>query len=106
MFVFQGNITSIPKDYRAIIPIQIECKDELSCDEKYCKNIQVFNSLWGHALRVVELAKTSPLGMTRYQHNLVLLIQDVLKRNSHLFTTGEKSFLGTILLTCCVAIVN
>ncbi|XP_022874836.1 fanconi-associated nuclease 1 homolog isoform X1 [Olea europaea var. sylvestris] len=90
---FEGNITSIPKDSRAIIPIQIECKDELSCDEKYCKNIQVFNSLWGHALRVVELAKTSPLGMTRYQHNLVLLIQDVLKRNSHLFTTGEKSFL-------------
>ncbi|KAL2459840.1 Fanconi-associated nuclease 1-like protein [Forsythia ovata] len=90
---FEGYITFIPKDSRAVVPIQIVCKDELSCNEKYRDNVQVFNSLWQHALRVVELAKTSPLGMTRYQHNLVLLIQDVLKSNPHLFTIGEKSFL-------------
>ncbi|KAI3459393.1 hypothetical protein Pfo_016056 [Paulownia fortunei] len=90
---FEGSITSVPKDSRAAVPIQIVCTNVELCDQRYWDNIQDFKSLWRHALRVVELAKTNPSGMTRYLHNLVLLIQEVLKSNPHLFTNSEMSFL-------------
>lgn len=65
------------------------------CDQIYCDSMQEFKSLWKHALRVAELAKLNPSGMTRYQRNVSLLIQEVLKSNRHLFTEREVSFLGT-----------
>ncbi|KAK6146066.1 hypothetical protein DH2020_019935 [Rehmannia glutinosa] len=90
---FEGSITSVPKDSRAAVPIQIVCKNVVLCDQICCEDIQDFMSLWRHALRVVELARTNRSGMTRYLHNLVLLIQEVLKSNPHLFTNSEMSFL-------------
>ncbi|EYU45657.1 hypothetical protein MIMGU_mgv1a001078mg [Erythranthe guttata] len=90
---FEGSITSLPKDLRAAVPIQIVCKNVELCDEIDSNNNQEFKSLWRDVLHVVELARTNPSGMTRYQHNLALLIQEVLKSNSHLFTNNEMSFL-------------
>ncbi|KAL7081099.1 hypothetical protein ACP275_14G018200 [Erythranthe tilingii] len=90
---FEGSITSLPKDLRAAVAIQIVCKNVELCDEIYSNNNQDFMSLWRDVLHVVELARTNPSGMTRYQHNLALLIQEVLKSNSHLFTNNEMSFL-------------
>ncbi|GFQ00752.1 fanconi-associated nuclease 1 homolog [Phtheirospermum japonicum] len=90
---FEGSITSVPKDSRAAVPIQIVCKNVELFDQIYSENIQEFKSLWRDALRVVELAKTNPSGMTRYLHNLVLLIQEVLKSTPHLFVDSEMSFL-------------
>ncbi|XP_057783244.1 fanconi-associated nuclease 1 homolog isoform X2 [Salvia miltiorrhiza] len=91
---FEGSITSVPQDPRASIPIQIVCTNVELCDQKYCNGMQEFKTLWIKALRVVELAKSNPSGMTRYQRNLELLIQEVLKSNRHLFTDSEVSFLG------------
>lgn len=91
----QGSITSVPQDPRASFPIQIVCTNVTICDQIDCNSMQEFKSLWKHALRVVELAKTNPSGMTRYQRNLELLIQEVLKSDQHLFTDSEMSFLGT-----------
>ncbi|KAH6788109.1 zinc ion binding/nucleic acid binding/hydrolase [Perilla frutescens var. hirtella] len=90
---FEGIITSVPQDARVSIPIQIVCKNVELCDQIYCDNMQEFKSVWKHVIRAVELAKSNSSGMTRYQHNLVLLIQEVLKSNRHLFTDSEVSFL-------------
>lgn len=91
----QGSIISVPQDARTAIPIQIVCSNVESCDQKYCNSMQEFKTIWKHVLRVVELAKSNPSGMTRYQRNLELLIKEVLKSNRHLFTDSEVSLLGT-----------
>ncbi|KAL8490845.1 hypothetical protein ACS0TY_022741 [Phlomoides rotata] len=93
---FEGSITSVPQDSRASVPIEILLKNVELCDQAYGVNTQEFKSLWKQALQVVELAKTKPSGMTRYQHNLVLLIQEVLKSNAHLLTDTEMSFLEAL----------
>ncbi|KAK4387981.1 Fanconi-associated nuclease 1 [Sesamum angolense] len=95
---FEGSIISVPKDAHAAVPIQIICKNGQICNQISDANIQDFKSLWRQALNVAELAKTNPFGMTRYQRNLVLLIQDVLENNQHLFTTSEMSFLEAFKL--------
>lgn len=56
--------------------------------------MQEYKSLWKHALCVAELAKSNPSGVTRYQRNMALLIQEVLKSNRHIFTESDVSFLG------------
>ncbi|XP_042059785.1 fanconi-associated nuclease 1 homolog [Salvia splendens] len=89
---FEVSITSVPQDPRTAIPIQIVCSNVELCDQKYC-NMQEFKTIWKHVLRVAELAKSNPSGMTRYQRNLELLIQEVLKSNRHLFTDNEVSLL-------------
>ncbi|CAA0829119.1 Fanconi-associated nuclease 1 homolog [Striga hermonthica] len=94
---FEGSITAVPKDSRAAVPMQIACKNIELCDHICSENIQHFKSLWRDVLRVVDLAKTNPSGMTRSMNNLVLLIQEVLKSNPHLFTDSEKSFLESFL---------
>ncbi|XP_073151250.1 fanconi-associated nuclease 1 homolog isoform X2 [Henckelia pumila] len=93
---FEGNITSVPKDYRAAVPIQIVCKNVDLRDKKYCDNVQDFKTLWSHVLNV-ELAKTNRSGMIRYQQNMVLIILEVLKSSAHVFTITEKSFLESFI---------
>lgn len=97
--MLQGSISSVPKDPRAAVPIQIVCNNGQLHDQTDTESIQDFKSLWRDVLRVVELAKSNPHGKTRYQGNLVMLIQDVLKSNPHLFTVDEMSFLGTVFCT-------
>ncbi|KAG6420126.1 hypothetical protein SASPL_116645 [Salvia splendens] len=92
-FNFEGSITSVPQDLRTAIPIQIVCSNVELCDQKYCNSMQEFKTIWKHVLRVAELAKSDPSGMTRYRRNLELLIQEVLKSNRHLFTDNEVSLL-------------
>ncbi|KAL3835046.1 hypothetical protein ACJIZ3_009782 [Penstemon smallii] len=94
---FQARMISVPKNSGAAIPIQIVCDNMLLCDEKFSDNIQVYKSLWRHALCAAELGKTGSFGMTRYQHNMVLLVEEVLKNNSHVLTIREKSFLEAFL---------
>ncbi|XP_073284156.1 fanconi-associated nuclease 1 homolog isoform X2 [Primulina huaijiensis] len=94
----EGSITFVPKDYRAAVPIQIVCKNVHLCDKKYRDNVQDFMTLWRHVLNAVELAKTSSPGMIRYQHNMVLIILEVLKSSAHVFTISEKSFLESFIL--------
>lgn len=79
----------------AAIPIDIKCKDGMPCDDKNRDKIQIFKSLWRDAIHAADRAMSAPSGTTRYQQNLVLLIEEVLGNNSHIFTSSEKSFLGT-----------
>ncbi|XP_075504905.1 fanconi-associated nuclease 1 homolog isoform X3 [Primulina tabacum] len=95
---FEGSITSVSKDYRAAVPIQIVCKNVQLCDKKYRDNVQDFMTLWRHVLNAVKLAKTSRPGMIRYQHNMILIILEVLKSSAHVFTISEKSFLESFIL--------
>lgn len=75
------------------IPVQIVCCKKIYIGEKECEDNQIFNSLWKHVLNVVKLEKSSP-GNTKYQHNFILMLQEVLRTNPHLLTTDEKTYLG------------
>ncbi|EPS62799.1 hypothetical protein M569_11990, partial [Genlisea aurea] len=85
---FEGHITSIPENSRGVIPIQIVSKDLAFCDQAVSLNTQEFKCLWKNLMHAVKLGKR-----TIYQRNLILLIQQVLRSNSHLFTVSEISFL-------------
>lgn len=97
--ILQGHLTSVPKHSLAVVPIQIVCQNKLIHGEENCDSFQDFKSLWRHAVHVVDSAKAHSPGMTRYQQNLVLMIQEVLRSHSHLLTDDEKTFLGTKICT-------
>lgn len=91
--LLQGSITSVPDRALAAIPVQIVCCKKILVGEKECEDNQLFNSLWKHVLNVVEIEKTCPNNI-KYQHNFVLMLQEVLRTNPHLITADEKTFLG------------
>lgn len=91
--LLQGSITSVPERALAAIPVQILCCKKIYIGEKDCEANQNFNSLWKHVLNVVQLEKYFS-GNTKYQHNFILMLQEILRTNSHLLTTDEKMFLG------------
>ncbi|KAL8122270.1 hypothetical protein AgCh_018858 [Apium graveolens] len=93
---FEGSITSVPDRALAAIPVQIVCCKKTYIGENECEDNQIFNSLWKHVLNVVKLEKSSP-GNKKYQHNFILMLQEVLKTNPHLLTTDEKTFLESFL---------
>ncbi|XP_027165579.1 fanconi-associated nuclease 1 homolog [Coffea eugenioides] len=95
---FEGHVTSVPQHALAVVPIQIFCQNKSVLDGKDCDSWKLFKSLWRHAVYAVDSAKTRPPGMTGYQQNLVLMIQEVLKSHSHLLTDGEKTFLERLTL--------
>ncbi|CAK9176019.1 unnamed protein product [Ilex paraguariensis] len=92
---FEGSITSVPKHASAVVPIQIVCQDKLRCGERDCDNLHALERLWKHALCVAESAKNHPPSVPKYQQNFIVLIQEVLRSDPHLFTDDEKNFLGT-----------
>ncbi|WOH07871.1 hypothetical protein DCAR_0727305 [Daucus carota subsp. sativus] len=89
---FEGSITYVPDRALAAIPVQIVCCKKILVGEKECEDNQLFNSLWKHVLNVVEIEKTCPNNI-KYQHNFVLMLQEVLRTNPHLITADEKTFL-------------
>lgn len=93
----QGHVTSVPKHLLAIVPIQIFCQIQLSQGSENRENLNLFKSLWKHVVHVADSSKARSPGMTKYQQNLGLLIQEVLGTNSHILTDGEKNFLGKYL---------
>lgn len=77
-----------------MVPIQIICPCNISFDETDCNNVQFLKSSWKNALHVAEYARAHPPGTAKYQHNLQVLLTEVLKNNHHLFVDAEKTFLG------------
>ncbi|XP_051118179.1 fanconi-associated nuclease 1 homolog isoform X2 [Andrographis paniculata] len=90
---FEGHIASLPKKSHAAVPIQIVCSNAQLLDQLYKDNMLHFMSLWRDVQCAVKLKETNSNGTTRYQQNLVMLIQDVLKNHPHLFMVSEMSFL-------------
>ncbi|KAK6781375.1 hypothetical protein RDI58_023559 [Solanum bulbocastanum] len=90
---FEGHITSIPQHPHAVVPIQIYSSSIASFGEKDSSSLQEFNSFRRNALCAAEFLKTRPPIPAKYQHNLLLLLKEVLKINAHLFAEGEKTLL-------------
>ncbi|KAK1390926.1 Fanconi-associated nuclease [Heracleum sosnowskyi] len=93
---FEGSITSVPDRPLAAIPVQIVCCKKIYIGENECEDNQIFNSLWKHVIDVVKLEKSFP-GNTKYQHNFILMLQEVLRTNPHLLTADEKTFLESFI---------
>ncbi|KAJ7008683.1 hypothetical protein NC653_007367 [Populus alba x Populus x berolinensis] len=94
---FKGCITSVPKHYLDVVPIQIECCEVMLQSNKDHTEIEDFTCSWKDVLHVAESAKNYPPSMTKYQQNFWVLIQEVLKSNPHLFTNDEKMFLESFI---------
>ncbi|KAL3329489.1 hypothetical protein AABB24_036529 [Solanum stoloniferum] len=94
---FEGHITSIPQHPHAVVPIQIYSSSIASFGEKDSSSLQEFNSFRRNALCAAEFSKTHPPIPAKYQHNLLLLLKEVLKINAHLFAEGEKTLLKAFL---------
>ncbi|PHU21265.1 hypothetical protein BC332_06372 [Capsicum chinense] len=95
--MFEGHITSVPQHPHAIVPIQIYSSSIVSFGEKDSSSLQEFNSFRRNALCAAEFSKTHAPIPAKYQHNLLLLLKEVLKINAHLFTEDEKTLLKAFL---------
>ncbi|KAJ0034219.1 hypothetical protein Pint_25624 [Pistacia integerrima] len=89
---FEGYVTSAPKHSLDVVPIKITCHKIIS-DCEIDDDIEFSKCLWKRVLHVVESAKKYPSSTIKYQHNFNLLIQEVLRSNSHLFTDNERVFM-------------
>jgi len=94
MHSLQGTITSVPKKSSEAVLIKVVCHKMRSDGWKECELYGDFKPLWEKVLQVVEHQMQFPPKTTRYQLNFNVLLQEVLRSCSHLFTADEKAFLG------------
>ncbi|XAR71118.1 Phosphodiesterase I [Bertholletia excelsa] len=90
---FQGSVTSVPNCSMDAIPIQILCQFGMPFGEIECEDLQEVMSLWKSALCVAKSTENCPPNTARYQKNFTLLLQEVLRSYSYLFSYDEKIFL-------------
>ncbi|KAK2991081.1 hypothetical protein RJ640_022467 [Escallonia rubra] len=90
----KGCITSVPERGLAVVPLEVVCRNKISFSEIESDDLQDFRFLWKQAFHVVESARPYLPSMVKCQQNFVLLMQEVLGTNAHLFTFDEKTFLG------------
>ncbi|CAH8302368.1 unnamed protein product [Eruca vesicaria subsp. sativa] len=91
---FEGIITSVPKNPSEAVPIKVVCDKMTSDGWKENESAgEDFKLLWEKVLQVVEHQMQFPPKTTRYQLNFSVLVQEVLRSCSHLFTADEKTFL-------------
>uniref|UniRef100_A0A1J3FZ31 Fanconi-associated nuclease n=1 Tax=Noccaea caerulescens TaxID=107243 RepID=A0A1J3FZ31_NOCCA len=90
---FEGTITSVPRNSSEAVPIKVVCDKMTSDGWKECEFDGEFKPLWEKVLEVVEHQMQLPPKTTRYQLNFNVLVQEVLRSCSHLFTADEKAFL-------------
>ncbi|KAG2314313.1 hypothetical protein Bca52824_017435 [Brassica carinata] len=91
---FEGTITSVPKNSSEAVPIKVVCHKMTSDGWKESVFADGdFKLLWEKVLQVVEHQIQFPPKTTRYQLNFNVLVQEVLRSCSHLFTADEMAFL-------------
>ncbi|CAH2036092.1 unnamed protein product, partial [Thlaspi arvense] len=90
---FEGTITSVPENSSEAVPIKVVCHKMISDGWKECEFAGEFKPLWEKVIEVVEHQMQFPPKTTRYQLNFNVLVQEVLRSCSHLFTAEEKTFL-------------
>ncbi|CAA7048148.1 unnamed protein product [Microthlaspi erraticum] len=90
---FEGTITSVPRNSAEAVPIRVVCDKMRSDGWEECEFGGEFKPLWEKVLEVVEQQMQLPPKTTRYQLNFNVLVQEVLRSCSHLFTADEKAFL-------------
>lgn len=87
--LFQGCVTSVPKNPLDVVPIEMACQP-ISCHKI---DLQKFASFWENALNCVNSGKKFPPSIAKYQHNFLFIMEEVLRSNQHLFTDDERKFL-------------
>ncbi|KAG2255316.1 hypothetical protein Bca4012_092155 [Brassica carinata] len=91
---FDGTITCVPKNSSEAVPVKVVCHKMTSDGWKESESAGGdFKLLWEKVLQVVEHQMQFPPKTTRYQLNFNVLVQEVLRSCSHLFTADEKTFL-------------
>ncbi|XP_013600869.1 PREDICTED: fanconi-associated nuclease 1 homolog isoform X2 [Brassica oleracea var. oleracea] len=91
---FEGTITCVPKNSSEAVPVKVVCHKMTSDGWKESESAGGdFKLLWEKVLQVVEHQMQFPPKTTRYQLNFNVLVQEVLRSCSHLFTADEKTFL-------------
>ncbi|KAJ1435486.1 VRR-NUC domain [Sesbania bispinosa] len=93
--MFQGHVTSLPKQSLDAVPIQIMCHKTSYGENEY--EDETFKCLWKNAHRVVEFANGTPSSV-KYQLNFCLMLQEVLRNNNHLLTENEKAYMESFTL--------
>lgn len=94
-FFLQGTITCVQKNSSEAVPVKVVCHKMTSDGWKESESAGGdFKLLWEKVLQVVEHQMQFPPKTTRYQLNFNVLVQEVLRSCSHLFTADEKTFLG------------
>ena len=96
--LFQAHVTSVPKHSLDVVPIQIMFHRTSDGESEY--KDETFKYLWKNAQHVVEFASRNPPQSVKYQLNFCLMLQEVLRNNTHLLTEDEKTYLG-ININCC-----
>ncbi|CAN6891322.1 unnamed protein product [Brassica oleracea] len=95
---FEGTITCVPKNSSEAVPVKVVCHKMTSDGWKESESAGGdFKLLWEKVLQVVEHQMQFPPKTTRYQLNFNVLVQEVLRSCSHLFTADEKTFLESFL---------
>lgn len=91
----QGTINSVPKNSSEAVSVKVVCRKMTSDGWKESESAGGdFKLMWEKVLQVVEHQMLFPPKTTRYQLNFNVLVQEVLRSCSHLFTADEKAFLG------------
>ncbi|XP_010461652.1 PREDICTED: fanconi-associated nuclease 1 homolog isoform X3 [Camelina sativa] len=90
---FEGTITSVPKYSSEAVPIKVVCHKMTSDGWKECEFYEDFKPIWDKVLQAVEHQMQFPPKTTRYQFNFNVILQEVLRSCSHLFTADERTFL-------------
>lgn len=79
------------------VTVQLVCQKIVDSAEEKSDDSHNFGSLWENLLDAIENIKAHPPKMAKYQNNFCLMIEEIMRHHSHIFTTEEKSFLGTCL---------
>ncbi|CAF2218768.1 BnaA08g03310D [Brassica napus] len=91
---FEGTINSVPKNSSEAVSVKVVCRKMTSDGWKESESAGGdFKLMWEKVLQVVEHQMLFPPKTTRYQLNFNVLVQEVLRSCSHLFTADEKAFL-------------
>ncbi|KAJ4755960.1 zinc ion binding/nucleic acid binding/hydrolase [Rhynchospora pubera] len=92
----EGSVASLPLNPQDAVPIKLSCHKKDYSEHGTNSAIQKdFSSLWKTVLMEVERGKQHPPNVPRYQQNFNLLIEDVMRNHSHLFTDKEILFIGS-----------
>ncbi|KAJ4762387.1 zinc ion binding/nucleic acid binding/hydrolase [Rhynchospora pubera] len=92
----EGSVASLPLNPQDAVPIKLSCHKKDYSEHGTNSAIQKdFSSLWKTVLVEVERGKQHPPNVPRYQQNFNLLIEDVMRNHSHLFTDKEMLFIGS-----------
>ncbi|XP_072071714.1 fanconi-associated nuclease 1 homolog isoform X2 [Arachis hypogaea] len=89
-FRFLGSVISVPENSLENVPIRLQ----RTSDGERNYGDETFNCLW----RKAQSVSRNPPQSAKYQLNFCLMLQEVLRNNTHLLTEDEKTYLESFTL--------